>query len=532
MSKFLKIASVQISGFMKSSSNVGGKKIKSKILFTLFLSVLFLASGFYSFSIYTVLPVGYKDIMLYMMSVASVVVIFIFSITTAQGQLFNFKDFDLLMSFPIPRNQVFLAKIISFISLNFIYQSIFIVPALAIYGYYERPGVLFYLFGLIGLVFLTLIPLTLASVLALFIRKISGHGRFKVLFANLGTFLLMGGIFYVSFLMPTMSGTAVTDEVFMQVLQTFQTYLFPVYWYVNAVVTGNVLYFIGLLVVCSLLFGAFILFFSKTFIEINGQAQQGYKVKNFKLHSAKTNSALMALFKKEIMKIFANAMYFFNLAVGQVMLVIGGIYLAYNKSQITYLFQGLGFAKDEYLGMVFGLICSVICLFALMTPTSSVSISLEGKQWWITKTIPVKTEIIFLSKILVNAVIIWLPSMIGYLFIAFAFEFSLIEIILGLCLIGVVGLYTGLIGIAINLNFAKLHFDREIIVIKQSMSPMLTIFSGIIIGFLLILGFTNISEYMSPQLVIALYTLGFMIVDILIWVYIKTAGIKKFQALV
>lgn len=532
MNKFLKIAGVQITGFMKSSSNVGGKKITSKILFVLLMGVLFIASGFYSFSIYAGLPLGYKDIMLYIMTVASVVVIFIFSITTAQGQLFNFKDFDLLMSFPIPRNQVFLAKIISFVSLNFMYQSIFVLPALAIYGYFQRPGILFYLFGLIGLLFLTLIPLTLASMLALFIRKISGNGRFKVLLANLGTFLLMAGIFVVSIMVPSMNESAVSVLSLTQLLQFLKTYLFPVYWYVNACTTGNVFYFIGNILVCLLAFGAFILFFSKTFIEINGQAQDGFKVKNFKLRSTKTNSALSALFKKEIMKIFANAMYFFNLAVGQVMLVIGGLYLVFNKSQIALLFQELGISNTEYMSLIFGLVCSVVCLFALMTPTSSVSISLEGKQWWITKTIPVKTEIIFLSKILVNAVIIWVPSVIGYLLVAFAFGFSFFEMILGCGLILAVGMYVGLIGVAVNLRFAKLVFDREIIVIKQSMSPFITIISGLIIGVLLIFGFANLSSFMSSFVIVALYFGGFVILDVAIWFYLKTVGIRQFNKLV
>lgn len=531
MKKFLKLAKIQISEFMNSSMRTGSKKIQGKILLLVIFSSILAASGIYASGIYLGLPNGYKDLTLYLMSAASILVIFVISISTAQGQLFQFKDFDRLMSWPISRTQVFLAKITSFVSLNMLYQIVFIIPALIVYGINEHMGILFYVFGIVGSFFLSFIPLSFASLIALGIRRIAGNGRFKTLFVNLGTFVLMAGILFLSFSVPSLEETAIPMEFFNEIYKFLELYLFPVFWYVKGTVDGNLVYLLGSILACTAILVLFIFFFSKTFISINSRVQEGYKVKNFKLGRTNSNSALSALFKKELMKVFANSMYFFNLAIGQVMLIVGGVVLVINKSQVDTMLAQFGITGLELKSTFFGLICSAICLFALMTPTSSVSISLEGKQWWITKTIPVKTEIIFISKALVNAVIIWIPSAIGFILVSIGFSFSIIEILLGLLLIFFMGIFVGFLGLSINMNFPKLEFDREILVIKQSMSSFISIMGGIVLGALIIFLYINLTEFMSSSLIITIFTLGIILLDIGLWLYLKSVGIRKFKEL-
>lgn len=531
MKKFIELAKIQISGFMNSSMRTGSKKIQGKILLLVIFSSILFASGMYSSGIYMGLPVGYKDLTLYLMSAASILVIFVISITTAQGQLFQFKDFDRLMSWPISRTQVFLAKITSFVSLNMLYQTVFILPALIVYGINEHMGILFYIFGVVGSFFLSFIPLSFASLLALGIRRIAGNGRFKTLFVNLGTFVLLIGILFLSFSAPTLEGNVIPIELLNETYKFLQVYLFPVFWYVKGALDGNLIYLLGSIVVCTAVLELFILFFSKTFISINSRVQEGYKVKNFKLGRTKSNTALAALFKKELMKVFANSMYFFNLAMGQIMLIVGGVFLIINKGQVDSLLAQFGVAGLELKSTFFGLICSAICLFALMTPTASVSVSLEGKQWWITKTIPVKTEIIFISKVLVNAVIIWIPSAIGFILVSIGFSFSILEILLGLLMIFFMGIFVGFLGLSINMNFPKLEFDREIIVIKQSMSSFISIMGGMIVGALIIFLYVNLTEVMSSSWIIVIFTVGIILLDIVLWFYLKTVGIRKFREL-
>ncbi|MEG0239331.1 putative ABC transporter permease subunit [Anaerorhabdus sp.] len=531
MKKFLEIAKIQIMNMIKSTVRSGSNGSKGIVLFLVIVVSLIFASATYSMGIYSSLPVGYKDLVLYTMTSATVLLVFIFSITTAQGQLFQFKDFDLLMTWPISRTTVFLAKVLSFVIMMYMYCFLFLLPALVIFGIYESMGILYYIFGFLGILFLPLIPITISSLLAFLIRKLAGNGKHKNLLINLGSIILFGGIMIGSFSLSSMEGTVIPEEVLVGVVNLMKTYLYPVYIYVHGAITGNVIDFILVVVINGGVFALFVYLFSKTFITINSTVQNGYKAKNFKLRKGQGKSPLFALCNKEISKFTSNMMYFMNMGMGQVMLVIGGIYLMLNRETVFQMLQQFDAFGFEVMPMLFGLVCVAICLFAFMTPTSSVSISLEGKQFWITKTLPVATTTIFISKALANAFVIWVPSSIGLLTVSIGLGFSILEILMGLLLVFVLGIFVGLFGLCVNINFPKLEFDREIIVIKQSMSSFISIFGGMILGFAIIFIYVNATSVMDPKLFILLLIGIISLLDVAFWFYLKTSGVRKFYEL-
>ncbi|SKA01535.1 putative ABC transporter permease subunit [Anaerorhabdus furcosa] len=528
MKKFFEIAKIQIINMVRSTTRSGSKNSKGIFLLVVILGGLIFASATYSMGIYSGIPAGYKDFVLYTMATASVLIVFIFSITTAQGQLFQFKDFDLLMTLPISRTMVFLAKVLSFVVIMLVYCFLFMLPALVIYGVNESMGILYYVYGIVGLFFLPLIPIVISSLFAFIIRKLAGHGKYKNLLVNLGSIILFAAIMLGSMSLSSLEGTTIPEEVFVTGLMLIKTYLYPIYIYIHSCISGNIIELVLSILINGGVFALFVYLFSKTFVSINSTVQTGYKAKNFKLKKEEGKSPLQALCEKEFKKFTSNMMYFMNMGMGQVMLVLGGAYLVFNKQMVFEMltqFESLGFQIKPTL---FGLICGAICLFALMTPTASVSISLEGKQFWITKTIPVKTETIFLSKAIVNAVIIWIPSMIGFILISVGFGFTMFELIVGLLLIFVLGIFVGILGLCININFPKLDFDREIIVIKQSMSSFIAIFGGMVVGALLIFLYVNVSEFVGPFNFVMIIVSILSALDILLWMYLRTVGVRKF----
>lgn len=531
MKKFFEIAKIQITTMIKNTTKSGSKKSSGILLMCVIVGSLMFASTMYSLSMYEVLPAGSRDLVLYLMASAAVLIIIIFSITTAQGQLFQFKDFDLLMTLPISRTTVFLSKVLSFVMMMLFYCFLFILPAIIIFGVKESMGILYYFNALIGVLFLPLIPITIASLLAFIIRRLAGNGKYKNLLINLGSIILFAALMVGSMSLSSFDSTGIPEEMLVSIIPMIQTYLYPIYLYVHSCINGNVLELLLSIFINGGVFAIFVYLFSKTFIRINSTAQSGYKAKNFKLRKEGSRSPLLALCHKELSKFTSNMMYFMNMGMGQVMLVLAGGYLVFNKSEVFEVLTQIESMGLQIKPTLFGLICSAICLFALMTPTSSVSISLEGKEFWITKTIPVKTETIFVSKALVNAFIIWLPSSIGFLLISIGFGFSLVEILLGLILIFTIGIFVGVIGLCVNINFPKLQFDREILVIKQSMSSFISIFGGMILGALIVFIYVNISSQVGEINFVLILIAIIGALDLLLWTYLRTIGVRKFYEL-
>ena len=76
----------------------------------------------------------------------------------SQGILFEARDNDLLFSLPISKSKIFFTRVFKLISFQFLYNSLFMLPAMIVYAMYEKPNVSFYIISLIMLILLPIIP--------------------------------------------------------------------------------------------------------------------------------------------------------------------------------------------------------------------------------------------------------------------------------------------------------------------------------------------------------------------------------------
>ena len=77
----------------------------------------------------------------------------------------------------------------------------------------------------------------------------------------------------------------------------------------------------------------------------------------------------------------------------------------------------------------------------------------------------------------------------------------------------------------------KLEFDREIIVIKQSMSSFLGIFVNILIGMGIAYMAFNLTKLGSAYVLIIIISLFYLVACIGLYFWLITAGVKKFNNL-
>lgn len=465
-----------------------------------------------------------------LLGTVGIICVFMFGVSSAQGELFGFKDFDMLMALPVSAESIFISKISTFMILEYIYSVLFIIPTMVIYGVMAGASFAFYLFALIGFIFLPMLPAVLASLLALGIRKLTSKMKNKNFFNNLFQIILIGAIFAFSFSMNGMDDASAAN-MFIGAAESVSRYFPPAAWYVMGSINGNI---ISLLLFCILnaaAFAALIVLFSKSFLKINLAGKQGYHVRNFRLHRKNADSPFMALFKKELKKYFGNFMYVMNMSIGQVMLLIGAVYLLLNQNAVKEILP-IGI-EDSGIITYGALLLALLCgLMAHLSCTTACSISLEGKNLWITKTLPVSTMNIFMSKILVNLCVILVPTLTAYGIIAAVFNVPFMITSLVFAYIISAALFVSMCGLTINLLFPKLEFDREIIVIKQSASTFISIIGGLILAgaiLFLFINFTHSADQAAT--VFSIITAGYAAADIALFVYLCTGGRNRFYKL-
>ena len=130
----------------------------------------------------------------------------------------------------------------------------------------------------------------------------------------------------------------------------------------------------------------FSLVVGKSFVRINTLIMTGSHRSNYKLGELKTSSPMKSLFKKELKRYFASNVYVMNTVFGMLILVIMVIALPFiDPNTIVEGIDVAGAVED---------IIPVIITFCISTScTTMASISIEGQNLWITKSLPVSSEI-------------------------------------------------------------------------------------------------------------------------------------------
>lgn len=142
---------------------------------------------------------------------------------------------------------------------------------------------------------------------------------------------------------------------------------------------------------------------------------------------------------------------------------------------------------------------TVLC----MSCTTSVSLSLEGKNLWIIKSVPVSTKKVLDSKILVNLTIVLPISVLFGLLMNIKFEMDIITRIFLFLIPIAYSFFSAIWGMFINIKLPNYEWTSETAVIKQGASSMIGMLGGPIFALIPIAAIILIST-LSYQIIQAI----------------------------
>jgi ABC-2 type transport system permease protein len=286
---------------------------------------------------------------------------------------------------------------------------------------------------------------------------------------------------------------------------------------------GDIAAFVAFVVISVLLFLLFSLFVGKYFKKLNAVVTAVFTRRNFKLTEVRTSSAQAALFYKEIKTYFNSALYVLNTAFGMIILLIASAaLLIIGLDKVVELLK-VPISSDQIAPILPLGVSLIVC----MSSTSCSSISMEGKKFWIIRTLPVSSSQVFIAKMGVNLTVtvpvVCLSALVFSLVLKPSSDIALFMFILPF----VYCLFISALGLIINLFSPKLEWKNEAAVIKQSAAVMLTMVAGFIAsGIPLYFMIT-----LESNMVLPVTTLAVAALTALCYVYLFTFGGKKLAAL-
>ncbi|MEG0019596.1 MAG: hypothetical protein RR728_03525 [Oscillospiraceae bacterium] len=446
-------------------------RMKSPLLVTigalLFGGLLMALSGMYSYLFaLSLIPIGAMHILPVVMFAAGSLVVFFYGALRSSGALFNSNDYDLLMSLPIPHSTIILAKLIALYLSDLVFSSLFMLPCLGVWWYFQRPDFISLALALLCLPFIPAIPIILATIIGTTVAFLAGRSRHKSLVSILANLALVFGAMGLVTLLEKSSNPEMVIGGYTMAMQELVLAQYPPARLFFSASQGNVMGFIAFAIISMAVLAVFTFLVARVFKSIHSKlASVTMKASTAKLAYSKSGS-FAALLKRELRRFLSSSVYFINCGIGALMGLGGLIYVVLFGGEYIELIN----ATPMIYPTVLAIFPTVAGIFSSISCTSAVSVSLEGQSLWVIKQLPVSGYSVFISKIIFN-LFLTVPvslsiSIAGIFMLNIRGFYALIVLIYPL----IVCVFMAYAGLVVNLKFPSFNWTSETKVVKQSAS--------------------------------------------------------------
>lgn len=429
---------------------------------------------------------------------------FFLTIFETNGYLFNFKEYDMLMALPF--------EVRTIVSVRFLYMYLRSLPWYACMSWAMllgcilagETGVLSAILWFVLSLFLPLLPMVLASALGILITAVGVGFRHKKAVQTVLIFVLIIPLFFLRFVIEALirddEALDSTLSTASDLLSSVGKWLFTAKWFDTAVNESNILYAVLLIAVSVVVFEVFFIIVARNYRRINSALAASGVRKKAKAATVKKKSMITSIAFKEFKRFTGSTTYITNVGIGHIlalMIALISLFLTPEKL-LSLLMQD---APIEYARLQPIIPFCVYFLIGMMS-TTCCSPSLEGRNFWIIKSLPVDMTAVTKGKMLFN---MWLDvpfATVSTLLLCISARVGIIDTILSLILINVLCALSTCFGMVCGIKHMRLDWENEIEVIKQGAASASYIIPQMILTSIVVTGVGFLSYLTQTKLIL------------------------------
>ncbi len=453
----------------------GKKKLRYCLMGVLWVFLILMLAGYVGLTSYGLAVMGMGYLAPAVLGMLVSLVTFLFTIAKAGPVLFDQRAYEKQVALPVEAKSIIVSRFLSMYFTDMLLGLVVMLPGMAVYGAVERPGFGFYLYGAVVIFFLPLLPLTAASVVGAVIAGISGRWKRKNLVSILLTMsfvcVILVGSMSLGGLDESQLGSMM-EELAGQLERQIGRLYPPAIWISRAMVSGQVAWLLAFLGVSL---GSFLIFlellghfYSKVCQMLSAREARG----NYQMQQLQAKSVMRSLVEREWRRYFASSVYVVNTLTGELMMVLLALGVALAGRDTVDRLLGLPGAVDRTLPVLLGAL-------PVMMPLTACSLSMEGKNWWMTQTLPVARRELIWSKVNLQLIVALPFYLVSEVALIVALRPDLTEAICLLAVPAAYILFGARAGIAVNEKFPVFDWDSEAKVVKQGASAFLMMVIGL-----------------------------------------------------
>lgn len=523
----LKKQFMELSAFLTNDRKTGGRRSpKATVGFALFFGGILLLMMF-SFGMMAwplaqaMVPVGQGWLYFLSMELMALLMAVIMGAFAGYSGLFAAKDNELLLAMPIPPWMILTVRLLTLLTTNFMCVLLAWVPTVFVYTLYAETPLGAVLSALPMAVFLAGISAVLSAIIGWVVAEISGRVRNKNAVVVVLSLVFMGGYF-----------------VGMQKLQsTLQSLLRGLSDDADARAKAGLLYHLGHAAegdgLALLVFGVVVLAAMAAFCGVLGRqylrlmtTKRGVKKAVYHAKVTQKSSLRKALLRRELLHLASSPAYLLNCALGTVMLgIVGGVFLV--KAEQIYVHASERIPA-EFLPL---LLCAIVCGGLAANLLAAPAVSLEGKSFWIIRSLPVTAWQTLRAKLDLHLLLTAVPAAFCTLCGGAAFRADVGELVLVLLVVLLFSGFTACFDLMAGLLWPNLHWISETAVIKQSLSGMAALFGSWAAGLLLTVGGFALLRILPGTGVLVVCACLLAAADALLLHWLKGQGCRRLEEL-
>ncbi len=438
------------------------------------------------------------------------IVAFIFTLLKSNSYLYSFKEYDMLMSMPFDVKTIVACKFLYMYIKSLALPCLMSFSMMIGYGIALKPKFYVYIIWTVLTFFVQLIPTTIASFLASFAARGGGSGKGKKILQTILIFIV--AVFGISlrFIIEAAVRNAKGEAIIANITgasDAAKTWYWPAIWFEKAINDSNLLMFALFIGVSLLIFVAYFTFVAKSYRKINTKLSSYSGNHSKKELSFKKKSVIMSVLGKETKRFFSSVACMTNLGMGQLLVVILGI--------VSLFFDGRSVLStiipESVLNVekLFPAIPILVFFFIGMTSTTYATPSLEGKSYWIIRSMPISKSDLYKGKMLFNLFMSVPFGWFGVTMFCISCRTSVLEWACFMLCETAFCLWSTTYGMFCGVKFIKLEWENEIEVIKQGTAATAYVLPNIIITTILLAGVVLLGILIPSTVIMLCLTLIF-----------------------
>lgn len=514
------------------NSKTGKAKSKTAIIgmFALFaILLIILGVSFFAIAttLYDLLNTEYRWLYYAVFAVMTIGLGTFASVFNTSSSLYNAKDNDLLLSMPIKPSHILLSRVTLVYGLSILYSTLVWIP-ICIYVFFAyKFSVVSLILDILLLFVINAFTSVLACLLGYIIATITRKIKNKSIMTVILSLSFLGVYYWVCFKLQNILESIIINKE--NLANIFSTWGYLVYQLALAA-DGNVLSFILITLVNGLLSFLCYKLLLRNYTNII-TSSKNIQTKTNKIRYSGRSSLDKTLLTKELKRFVGNPLYLLNCGLGCLLVVVAGVATIIKKNDIVYLVETLQSFLPEANAFIPLIIIGIICLIISVDGITVPSISLEGKQLWILKSLPIDTFKILNAKISLQVLVNTIPAIISCLLMAYTFGLSLSTTLNIVIIIFYFEEIHACVGIMLGLINPNFTWTSEVQPIKQDLMVLaglvlsLIITAAIVVPYYFFKDNMAINDYLRKVIIIT------MVVAILLVRIIRKWGVRRFESL-